>query len=105
MVDRNHNVVSPAHFFITRPKSVQAMKYSLRSLMANLSHHWVEVGTVACLCLGGALPAILVRSGLFIRPGFLLTIALVPLGWAGGLVAWAGVVGVACWWHQRRSKP
>jgi len=81
------------------------MKYSLRSLLANLSHYWVEVGTVACLCLGGALPAILVRSGLFIRSGFLLTIALVPLGWAGGLMAWAGVVGVACWWHQRRSKP
>ena len=71
------------------------MKYSLRSLM----DHWPEIGFVVFVGIGGGLPALIIRRG------FVVGVLLIPIGFVVGLVAWAGILAIACWLHDRKQRP
>jgi hypothetical protein len=52
--------------------------------------HWPEFVLMALFMVGGT-------GALFLPVSFWLRIVLIPVGWALGFAAWAGIVVVACW--------
>jgi hypothetical protein len=59
--------------------------------------HWPEFLFTALVIIGGVMPV-------FLPGNPWMRIALIPVGWALGVAAWAGIVFFACWAFPPKSS-